>query len=138
VRLRHGQAGRAEAEEHCASCAVRSPRRRASAEGEFAAADARADEITDWLVQFQAAQPGLAHPISDQYAVSLIPTSLALLAADRGAARRLLERTTVWLCDRHERGELGLASADASPTEEIEYLLGAVFDSIERPRGATR
>lgn len=97
-----------------------------------AAADARADEIASWLVKFRAAQPGIAHPISDQYAVSLVPTGLALAAADRAAARLLLERATVWLCERHERGELGLAGTDASPTEEIEYLLGTPFDSIAR------
>lgn len=96
------------------------------------AEDTRGDEITNWLVRFHAAQPGLAHPISDQYAVSLIPTSLALLAADRDAARMLLKRATVWLCDRNQRGELGLAGVDASPTEEIEHLLGSPFDSIER------
>jgi hypothetical protein len=96
-----------------------------------AADDSRADEIAHWLVQFQTAQPGLAHPISDQYAVSVIPPFLALLAVDREAARGLIERTTVWLCDRHERGELGLAGPDAPPTEETEYLLGSAFDSIE-------
>jgi hypothetical protein len=94
--------------------------------------DARANEIAGWLVQFRAAQPGLAHPISDQYAVSLIPTALALAGVDREVARLFLERATVWLCDRHERGELGLAGTDASPTEEIEYLIGTPFDSIER------
>lgn len=93
---------------------------------------ALANEIADWLVQFRAAQPGIAHPISDQYAVSLIPTALSLASVDRDAARRFLERATVWLCDRHERGELGLAGADASPSEEIEYLLGTPFESIER------
>lgn len=97
-----------------------------------AADDERAEEIEAWLVEFRAAQPGLAHPISDQYAVSLIPTGLALAAADGEAARLLLERATVWLCDRHERGELGLAGTDASPTEETEYLLGTPFDCIAR------
>jgi hypothetical protein len=97
-----------------------------------AAGDSRADEIAKWLVRFRAAQPGLAHPISDQYAVSLIPTALALAATDRDSVHLLLERATVWLSDRHDREGLGLAGLDASATEEIEHLLGTPFDFISR------
>ena len=36
---------------------------------------------------FRAAQPGLAHPISDQYAVSVIPPFLTLLAVESAKQR---------------------------------------------------
>ena len=47
----------------------------------------RADEIADSLLRFQSRQPGLAHPISDQYAVSVIPLFLTLLAVESAKQR---------------------------------------------------
>lgn len=91
-------------------------------------------EITDWLTQFANAHPGVAHPISDQYAVSLVPIALAIAAVDENAARTLLQQTTVWLCDAYERGQLGLAGVDVEPIEEIERLIGSPFESVDRPR----
>lgn len=40
---------------------------------------------------------------------------------------QLLERATIWICDRYENG-VGLATVDADEPEEIETLLGYVFD----------
>ena len=79
-------------------------------------------------------QPGVAHPISDQYAVSVIPAILALATVDREAAETHLKRCTVWLCDRYERAALGLAREDATPEEEIEYLIGGPFESVQLDR----
>jgi hypothetical protein len=92
------------------------------------------EKISRWLVAFCERQPGVAHPISDQYAVSVIPVVLALAAVDREAAETHLKRCTVWLCDRYERNALGLAREDATPDEEIEYLIGGPFESVQLER----
>lgn len=91
-------------------------------------------EIASWLVQFADAQPGVAHPISDQYAVSLIPAVLAMASVDVTAARTLIMGAAVWVADAYERGQLGLAGVDADPGEEIERLMGSPFEAVERPR----
>jgi hypothetical protein len=81
-------------------------------------------EIADWLEAFLNAQPGAAQPVSDRYAVSLVPLGLMLTQrAEPNAAEHLVTRATVWLGDRYELGKLGLASHDASPREELERLL---------------
>lgn len=91
--------------------------------------------IAEWLRSFLDAQPGAAWPLSDRYAVSVVPFALVLRRSDEpNAAGRLLARSTVWLCDRYEQGGLGLASQDATPREEIERVLGAPFESVERKR----
>lgn len=93
-----------------------------------------AGEISRWLVTLCEKQPGVAHPISDQYAVSVIPAVLALATVDREAAETHLRRCTVWLCDRYERDALGLAREDATPEEEVEYLIGGPFESVQLER----
>jgi hypothetical protein len=91
--------------------------------------------IAEWLISFLRAQPGAAWPISDRYAVSLIPFTLMLRQSSEPATvQDLLTRATVWLCDRYELGELGLAGHDAAPREEIERVLGAPFESVDRKR----
>jgi hypothetical protein len=94
----------------------------------------RADEIAGWLVQFLAAQPGAAHPISDSYAVSLIPATLAAVTLDPEAARDFLKSATIWLCDAYERDRLGLAGVEAAPAEEIERLLGGALEWVPYER----
>lgn len=92
------------------------------------------EEIARWLGQFTDAHPAAAHLISDRYAVSPIPVCLVLARSDPSRAAIYLRRATVWLCDRYERGEFGLASADASPDEEIARVLGSPFESVELQR----
>lgn len=91
-------------------------------------------ETAEWLLRFVAAQPGAAHPISDQYAVSLVPATLAIAAVDAEAARGYLSAAAVWLCNSYERDRLGLAGLGASPEEETERLLGSTLESIELER----
>jgi len=91
-------------------------------------------EIGRWLVQFAHAQPGVAHPVSDAYAVCLIPAAITLAAADRDAAIDLLRATTVWLTDASQPEQFGLAGTDTTPAEEIERLIGNPLDSIDCPR----
>jgi hypothetical protein len=96
----------------------------------------RAAELAQWLARFLAAQPGTAHPISDNYAVSLIPAALAVAGTDSGAAEDLLRRSTVWLCDAYERERIGLAALGSSPAQEIERLIGAPLEWVELRRRA--
>ncbi|MGH2783430.1 MAG: hypothetical protein ACRDLA_18855 [Thermoleophilaceae bacterium] len=89
-----------------------------------------AGEIADWLVKFAAAQPGFARPIGDRYAVCAVPVSVLLVGRHPQAVEDLLRKTTVWVCDRYERDQLGLAGADASPSEEIGRVLGTPFEHV--------
>jgi len=95
---------------------------------------ARADELAGWLVRFLASQPGAAHPVSDSYAVGLIPTGLAAALVDKEAARSFLRSATIWLCDAYERDHLGLASVEATPEEEVERLLGWALEWVKLER----
>jgi hypothetical protein len=65
-------------------------------------------EITEWLVKFVGAQPGITRPLGDRYAVSVVPVVSLLLAEHRSEVEDLLRKVTVWVCDRYERDELGL------------------------------
>jgi hypothetical protein len=46
----------------------------------------------------------------------------------------LLRRGTIWLCDRYEHGQLGLADAASPPAEEIARVLGSPFESVTLAR----
>ncbi len=93
-----------------------------------------AQEMRGWLIDFQAAQPGCAHPIGDQYAVSLVPPALAIAGQDLSAVAALLRRTAVWLCNAYDQDGLGLAGIDAGPDEEITRLLAAPLEGIDLDR----
>jgi hypothetical protein len=59
-----------------------------------------------------------------------VPPAVLLRRHKPRAAKKLLSKTTVWICDRYEGINFGLASATASPIEEIERLLGGPFEHI--------
>lgn len=91
--------------------------------------------IAAWLAKFVEAQPGAARPVGDRYAVSLVPLVLTLhSAAHVEAVTHLLQRATVWLCDRYETDALGLAGHAASAREEVERIFGAALESVELSR----
>lgn len=93
--------------------------------------EATAQKASDDLVQFCSAEPGAAHPISDRYAMSIVVACLGLLKhAKATEAQALIERATVWLCDRLEQGA-GIAHVDASPQEEVNQILGHGFPSLQ-------
>lgn len=84
----------------------------------------------EFLKQFIEAEPGCAHPLSDRYAISLVPAILTLVAeGNLDTAKDLLRCTTVWLCNRRECG-MGLADLSADEADEIGYLLGYAFEFI--------
>jgi hypothetical protein len=75
-------------------------------------------------------EPGCWHPISDRAAVSLVLGALALVGGGHSlVARDLVHRAVVWVADRYERG-MGLAEFDASPTHEVNLLLGFPFEGL--------
>jgi hypothetical protein len=86
--------------------------------------------LADFLEEFISAEPGCGHPISDRYAISLVPAVLALRHGGRlDAARHLLRRATVWLCDCHEKGS-GLAQLEATAYAEVATLIGYPFEAV--------
>jgi hypothetical protein len=93
------------------------------------------DAIANRLARFFQTQPGAARPISDRYAVSVVPAAALLVSTGhRERAIDLLRAATVWMCDRYERGELGLAEVGAPPEEEVARVLGTPFESVQFQR----
>jgi hypothetical protein len=91
--------------------------------------------IVGFLVRFFQANPGASHPISDHWAVSLIPPVLLLATAGyREQVRGILESVIRWICDRYEGDNFGLAEAHSTPEEEVAYLLGSPFEHVTLQR----
>ena len=88
--------------------------------------------VTDFVSGFTAGHPGCAHPISDRHAVSLLAPAV-LLAEHDDLLTIWLRDTIRWTADRYEGESLGLASIEASPEDEIEYLLGDL-EHVTQPR----
>jgi hypothetical protein len=88
-----------------------------------------AAEHAEALANFIAAQPGAAHPLSDRWAMSLVPPALLLHHFDRTTLQRWLEDVVVWACDHYD-DRPGLASSSANPATEVKYLLGEPYEHI--------
>jgi hypothetical protein len=89
-------------------------------------------EIGEWILRFLRAQPGATHPISDRWAVSLVPALIAVGRQNNAERELFIQEVVRWLGQRHEDGNLGLAPPDATPDEESEYLLGSALEHVER------
>ena len=73
--------------------------------------------------------PGASHPISDRWAVSLVPALACLIrGGESAAAKQILRNLTKWIGDRYEDGNLGLAPYDSTPESEVQYLLSSYFE----------
>lgn len=96
-----------------------------------------AAEISDWLVKFAHAQPGIYRPLSDRYAVSVIPVVLALAHRHRDTAASMLRSTAGWVCTRYQESNLGLGDVEATPADELTRILGAPFQHVVLQRRAT-
>src|SRR5262249_54735033 len=70
-------------------------------------------DMAAWLARFLENQPGAAHPISDRWAVSLLPAALLVREAQRDSVEEWLRTAVRWLGDHHDGEALGLAPADA-------------------------
>jgi hypothetical protein len=94
----------------------------------------RQDEIAEWLARYIEANPGSAQPLSDRWAVSLIPTAVVLAKRDREQVAQYLAWVTAWVCDHYEEDGLGLAPVDADPATEIDYFFGSPLEHVTQPR----
>jgi len=81
-------------------------------------------------------QPGTAHPIGDSFAVGLIPPVLLVCADHPESARDFVQRSAVWVADRHDKdmNGIGLSRTNASATDEIARLLGGPYVRSARRR----
>lgn len=101
----------------------------------LALADAsRADEVAAWISQFIKNNPGASQPLSDHWAVSLIPTAIVLAWHNRDEAAQYLAWVAGWVCDHYEGEGLGLGAPDADPEQEIDYFFGSTLEHVARPR----
>lgn len=92
-------------------------------------------KIETLLVDFVHQNPGTMHPISDRWAVSLIPPILLLAITGHVAeAENWLRGVIAWVADHYDNKGPGLASVFSNPGDEIEYLLGGAFDHVELTR----
>ena len=101
------------------------------------AEESRREEITVWLTRFIEANPGASQPLSDRWAVSLIPSAIILTTLDRDKAAQYLAWVAAWVCDHYEADGLGLAAADADPGVEIDYFFGGALEHVTQPRRMT-
>lgn len=102
-------------------------------------ADEAQGALADWLARFVSSQAGAAHPISDRWAVSLVPVAvmLALRQDHRHVLETHLKEVLRWLGDLYDDDGLGLADAEADPETEVAYLLGGAFEHVEHERRST-
>jgi hypothetical protein len=93
----------------------------------------KAGAIARELGAFVRDQRGASHPLSDRWAVSLIPASLLLFRFDAESLRPWIEAICVWIADHHWRNP-ALGSVAATPEEETAYLVGPPFEHVELRR----
>lgn len=90
-------------------------------------------QSVDFVERFVAAQPGAAHPISDRWAVSIVPAAILLHSHSSPALEPWLRQVAAWICDRHDR-QPGLASVYASAEQELKQLLGEPYEHLDVAR----
>ena len=96
-----------------------------------------AEQIEEYVTEFVRCQPGVAHPISDNWAVSLLPVGLVLGNRDMDLFESWVTEVGRWVADYYDDGE-GLAALDASPEVEIEYLVGGPLEHVVlQPRNSS-
>jgi len=88
------------------------------------------DRVVSFLTEFISKEEGCGHVPGDRYASTLVWPTLALVQSGRvNAAKELVRRGAVWLCDKVEKG-FGIAHWDADEREETAVLLFYPFDFI--------
>jgi hypothetical protein len=89
----------------------------------------------DFLVAFLRTNPGASHPISNRWAVSLIPLLLALDGIGANEDVDALVKSVIrWVSDHYDSNGLGLAGPYSNPDVEVQYLLGSPFEHIALQR----
>ena len=77
-----------------------------------------------FLVDLIRHEPGCAHPVSDNYAVTEVMAILVLCNEGQNElAAELLRNAVIWLCDRYQEGA-GLAGIGTEVADEVLRLLG--------------
>jgi hypothetical protein len=86
--------------------------------------EAARSQVAAFLVDLLRHEPGCTHPISDNYAVTLVMAMLVLCnERQTELAGELLGNAVVWMCDRYQDGA-GLAGIGAEEQDEVQRLLG--------------
>jgi hypothetical protein len=106
-------------------------------ESEASDGDALPSQIAEYLARFVEANIGTSHPISDRWGISLVPAILLFSKyGHSNVLRSLIRSTTKWVADRYDTGNFGLAEPQATPQEEVDYLLGPPFEHVPLVRRA--
>jgi len=95
--------------------------------------DPREHDVEDYLLRFVRDQHGTAHPISDNWAASLIPIGLVVGRRDGNLLDDWLTEITRWIT-RFYGDQEGLAAIDASEDDEVAHLLGGPLESVSLRR----
>lgn len=91
------------------------------------------DRLASAVVALATRHPGTARPVSDQFAISLLPITLTVRREDRQLARSYLRSCATWMMDRHdpELDGLGLGSMEDAPISVVQRLLGGLLDATD-------
>jgi restriction endonuclease len=88
------------------------------------------NRLSEFVHRFVVNQPGAAHPVSDRFAVSLVPVGTLLLRnGHKETLVAWVREVTKWVADRYERG-LGLAAESAPPDEVVLRLVGRALEHV--------
>ena len=84
--------------------------------------DTPAPTVKELFFQMIDSERGCFHPISDNYACTIILTSLSLIKLNEiDRLKKYLNNTAIWICDRYEN--VGLSPFGSTVDEEFEQLL---------------
>jgi hypothetical protein len=88
------------------------------------------DKVISFIAKFIEKENGCGHIPGDRYSATLVWPTLALIQSKKiDAAKNLVRRSAIWLCDKVEKG-FGIAHWDADEQEETAMLLFYPFDFI--------
>lgn len=89
-----------------------------------------AEEVASYVDGFVERSPAVAHVVSDDWAFSVLCTTVMLMRSGRvDTARRILRGAAVWTLDWIEYGS-GLAPAGAPARAAVRQLLGTPYGSL--------
>ncbi|WP_339181100.1 hypothetical protein [Oceanobacillus sp. FSL W7-1293] len=91
-----------------------------------------AEEIVNILEILIRKNTGFFSPLSDKYAISLLPPLILFAKFNRlEMCELIIKKNAIWLCNRYEISEFGMASPYATEDEEVQTLLGYSYDFMD-------
>lgn len=89
--------------------------------------------LSDAALTLVTSHPGTARPVSDQFAISLVPITAVVHRSAPHLASTYLRAVARWLMERSDAaaGGLGLGSMDEPPRMVVERLLGGWLEATE-------